>query len=87
LHAQKLIWFPGQSGVIEADIDWDWISGLERLQIGEMRIDEQINGQNNIRLIFFKADQSIHGETLPRIWIYRCFSKEASGLRQAAGYV
>lgn len=48
-HALKLALWPDG-----ADADWDWIKSLETLHIGEFQIDEDIAGNNNVRVIFLK---------------------------------
>lgn len=66
-QAFKLAYWPEGSSGPEADLDWDWIKGYERLRIGELRIDEPINSKENIRIIFFKANLKIADEPLCRI--------------------
>lgn len=75
-HAFKLVYWPDGGREAEADIDWDWIKGFERLRIGELRIDEPINGRGNVRVIFFKANQRIENEPLCRIWLLAAFAKK-----------
>jgi hypothetical protein len=75
-HAFKLVYWPDGESEVQADLDWDWIKGYERLRIGELRIDEPINGKENIRVIFFKANQKIDGEPLCRIWLLSVFAKK-----------
>lgn len=74
-HAFNLAYFP-DGGVSGADLDWDWITGFERLRIGELRIDEKINGRENIRIIFFKANLKLGHEPFPRIWLLSVFPKK-----------
>jgi hypothetical protein len=57
--------------------DWDWIKTAKGTHIGEMRIDEQIAGQDNIRIIFYKAPVTLPGEPLPRIWTLTVFPKKS----------
>lgn len=75
-HAFKLVYWPGGGSVVEADLDWDWIKGYERLKIGELRIDEPINSKENVHVIFFKANLKIDGEPLSRIWLLSAFAKK-----------
>lgn len=82
----KLAFWPDK-----ADIDWDWIRGLESSRIGELRISDTIGGFNNLRVIFFKANATIAGDptktigdslekvTMQRIWILSVFQKKTQG--------
>jgi hypothetical protein len=80
-HAFKLAYWPdgstGDAG--SADLDWDWIKGLEKLRIGELRIDEKINGHDNVRVIFFKANKVMDGDKLLRIWLLTAYQKKRQG--------
>ena len=75
-HAYKLAYWPDADAEPETDLDWGWIKGFERLRIGEMRIDETINGRRNIRVIFFKCNVVCGSEPLPRIWLLDVFPKK-----------
>jgi hypothetical protein len=75
-HAFKLVWWPQADTEPETDIDWCWIKGFERLRIGELRIDEPINGKNNVRVVFFKANEILASEPTPRIWLLSVFPKK-----------
>lgn len=77
-HGLKLAYWPSGSdqGAAGADIDWDWIKSLERKRVGELRIDEQINSHENVRIIFFKANEMIAGDPLRRIWLLTTFPKK-----------
>lgn len=70
-HALKLAFWPDH-----ADLDWDWIKSLESKRIGELRIDEIIAGNDNLRVIFFKANKRLPGESLLRIWTLTVFQKK-----------
>lgn len=80
-HGLKLMWWPSgnDDGVQAADIDWDWIKGLEKKRVGELRIDESINGHVNLRVIFFKANVRVDAEPLDRIWLMTVFPKKRQG--------
>lgn len=76
-HTLKLAFWPGSDDPADhVDIDWDWIRGRERIRLGELRIDEQINGHDNVRVVFFKANVIRPSETMPRIWLLTVFSKK-----------
>ena len=71
----------------DADLDWEWIRGAEHLRLGELRIPEVIAGNNNLRIIFFKANLAIsddprnaEGEVMTRIWLLTCFQKKRQDL-------
>ena len=70
-HALKLAFWPR-----DADLDWDWIKSLEAKRVGELRIDETIAQQNNLRVIFFKANKILPGDPMPRIWTLTVFQKK-----------
>lgn len=70
-HALKLAFWPNG-----ADLDWCWIKSLEAKRVGELRIDEIIAQQNNLRVIFFKANKVLPSDPLPRIWTLTVFQKK-----------
>jgi hypothetical protein len=80
-HALKLAFWPDG-----ADLDWDWIKTLEKYGIGELRIDDEIAGNNNVRTIFFKARDPLQddplshsGKVMKRIWVISVFQKKSQG--------
>lgn len=77
-HAQKLAYWPTgtDNGEAGADLDWDWIKSLERKRVGELRVDEPVNGHVNLRIIFFKANHALPGESMNRIWILTVYPKK-----------
>jgi hypothetical protein len=71
----------------DADLDWEWIQGAEKLHLGELRIPEVVAGNNNLRVIFFKANIAIpddprnaEGQIMTRIWLLSCFQKKRQEL-------
>ena len=75
-HALKLRHFPGgESGGQVMDLDWSWIQTLPGMNIGELRIHDEIGGHENLRLIFFVGDVS-RRDPLPMIWILRVMEKK-----------
>jgi hypothetical protein len=76
-HVLKLAFFPNG-----ADLDWDWIESAEKQHIGELRIGETISGHDNLRVIFFRASQTIPGDPggkdgiMRRIWPMTVFQKK-----------
>lgn len=77
-HALKLAYWPSGSedGQRGADLDWDWIKTLESKRIGELRIDEEVAGHENIRIIFFKSNKRIGDDPMTRIWLLTVFPKK-----------
>lgn len=69
-HALKLAYFPACG-------DWDWVKSLHGKCIGELRIDERIASQENIRVIFFQTKIQLPSEPLPRIWTLTVFPKKS----------
>lgn len=72
-HALKLAHFPNCG-------DWDWIKTLPGKRVAELRIDEEIAGKSNIRVIFFKTNTKLKNEPLPRIWTLTVFAKKSQNL-------
>ena len=56
-HTLKLAFWPDGS-----DSNWDWIKTLEPQKIGELRIDDEVAGHNNVRIIFFKSNIALSGD-------------------------
>lgn len=78
-HALKLRYWPenhpeDQSGKL-IDLDWEWVRSLPGLKVGELRIDDEIGGHDNLRIIFFVGDAAIR-EPLPMIWVLRVMQKK-----------
>jgi hypothetical protein len=78
-HALKLRFWPStqatdSSGCI-IDLDWSYIRALPGLSIGELRIEGEIGGHTNLRIIFFvgPADPRY---IMPCIWILSVFPKK-----------
>jgi hypothetical protein len=69
-HALKLRNFPNCG-------DWDWIKSAKGQSLGELRVDEIIANQDNIRIIFFKTNTILIGDPLPRIWTLTTFQKKS----------
>lgn len=57
------------------DLNWEWIRSMPSLKTGELRIDDTISGNNNLRVIFFVGDTAIK-EPLPMIWVLNVFQKK-----------
>lgn len=57
------------------DLNWCWIESLKGKHVGELRIDDEIGGFDNLRVIFFDAASYPHGG-LPMIWILSALQKK-----------
>ena len=78
-HALKLRYWPEKNPEAESgdllDLNWSWIRALGGLKIGELRIDDKIGGNDNLRVIFFCGDPKVK-EPLPFIWILGVIQKK-----------
>lgn len=78
-HALKLRYWPAPPGTLVhgkvLDLDCEWIKALKGLQVGELRIDDEIAGHRNLRLIFFVGDPAVR-KPLPLIWILAVLNKK-----------
>ena len=78
-HALKLRYWPKQTdsddGGQIVDMDWSWIKSLPSTRIGELRIHDDISGNDNLRVIFFVGDP-LKIETMPVIWVLSVFQKK-----------
>ena len=80
-HALKLAFWPGaeaeRSGLI-VDLDWEWIQALRTFQIGELRIQDSIGGNRNLRVVFWVADKLLTGDSMKRIWTLAVVNKKSN---------
>lgn len=80
-HALKLSHWPdappGAEGGQALDLDWEWVKGLPKnvRDVGELRIDDEIGGFNNLRIIFYKAGPP-PGWPKNMMWILDVFQKK-----------
>ena len=56
------------------DLDWCWIKACKK-DVGELRINDEISGHDNIRIVFFKGDPSVR-VPLPIIWVITVLQKK-----------
>lgn len=80
-QALKLAFWPSGETTVSGqvcDLDWDIISGMSHPKAYELRIDDEIGGFNNLRLIFyvFRKDLTLPGDLLPRLWILAAMQKK-----------
>lgn len=69
-HSLKLRYWPDT-----VDLSWSWIKSLDGMKVGELRIDDTIGGNDNLRIIFFVGDSSVK-DPLPLIWVIRVMQKK-----------
>ena len=79
-QALKLAFWPSGetvSGQV-CDLDWDIISGMSHPKAYELRVDDEIGGFDNLRLIFyvFRKDLILPGDLMPRLWILAVMQKK-----------
>ncbi len=85
-HALKLRFWPEHHPTDESgkllDLDWEWIRALKGLDVGELRIQDTIGGNDNLRIIFYVGDRRID-DPLPRIWILAVMQKKRQDFSRA----
>ncbi|MFN0056551.1 MAG: hypothetical protein ACKV0T_30765 [Planctomycetales bacterium] len=79
-HVLKLRFWPSKTPQTDEtgriiDLNWCRVKALQGLHIGELRIDDVIAGQDNLRVIFFVGDSDVC-EPLPMIWVLNVFQKK-----------
>ncbi len=78
-HALKLRFWPNQNTSEESgqivDLDWSWIKSLPQSRIGELRIHDDISGNDNLRVIFF-VGEPLDIVEMPVIWVLSVFQKK-----------
>ena len=77
-HALKLRFWPSpRAGEQEGqllDLDWCWIKACKK-DIGELRIQDEIGGHDNIRIVFFRGDPAVQ-IPLPVMWVLAVLQKK-----------
>ena len=78
-HALKLRFWPSNQATDPSgriiDLDWSLIKALPGLDIGELRIEDEIGGHRNTRIIFFVGPPDDR-YPLPCFWILSVFPKK-----------
>lgn len=78
-HALKLRYWPDPTADVRSghllDLNWDWIEGVSSRDVGELRIDDVIAGNNNLRIIFYIGEK-LDGFSMPIIWVLTVFQKK-----------
>lgn len=78
-HALKLRYWPENHPADDAgqilDVNWSWIRTMRGLKTGELRVDDEIGGYKNLRIIFFVGER-IQGNELPIICILAVLQKK-----------
>lgn len=73
----KLRYFPERPpDALSFDMDVSKITGAGKPDIFELRIDEEIAGNDNLRLIFFPVKTVLVGDRIPRLWILSALQKK-----------
>ncbi|MFO0867481.1 MAG: hypothetical protein U0935_00915 [Pirellulales bacterium] len=59
-------------------MNWEEISGMKDPRACELRIDDEIGGFDNLRVIFyvFSHDLVLPGDVLPRLWTIGVMQKK-----------
>jgi hypothetical protein len=88
-HALKLAFWPksdaiGAGGMV-CDLDWEEIKGMVAPKACELRIDDAINGYNNLRVIFYVFEKTIvlDGDIKPRLWVIGVMQKKTQRFSNA----
>lgn len=78
-HALKLRYWPTPNPTDESgqllDLDWCWVRALKGSDIGELRTSDAIGGNDNLRLIFLRGDETVRAP-MPLIWVLRVMQKK-----------
>lgn len=84
-HALKLRFWPenhpADNGQV-LDLDWSWIKAMKNLNVGELRIQDTIGGNDNLRIIFYVGDPEIK-DPMRRIWVLAVIQKKRQDFSQA----
>lgn len=85
-HALKLRYWPNNYPEDDEgqliDLDWSWIKAMPGMRTGELRIDDEISGHRNLRIIFYVGDDEVK-EPLPMIWVLTVFAKKRNDFTDA----
>ena len=78
-HALKLRYWPATLATADGgqvlDLDWSWVRAVRELRVGELRVDDVIGGQDNLRVLFYVDDRKGF-VPLPVIWILWVMQKK-----------
>ncbi len=85
-QALKLAFWPSGkalSGSVE-DLDWEELIGMPKPRAHELRIDDEIGGYDNLRIIFYLFEKKIilPGDVLPRLWVISVMQKKTQRFSQ-----
>lgn len=79
-HALKLRYWPEKHPETEEgtllDLDWSWVRACAGLNIGELRINEQLGGFDNWRIIFFEGEKPPTADAMAKLWILQVMKKK-----------
>jgi hypothetical protein len=80
-HALKLAFWPQENAEHSGrviDLDWDEIIAMKQPRANELRIDDEIGGHDNLRVIFYAFERTIvlPGDVLPRLFTIGVMQKK-----------
>jgi hypothetical protein len=83
-HSLKLRYWPtpkpeDESGMA-LDLNWEWIRSLPGMKVGELRVQDTLGGNDNLRVIFFKPEKS---QPLPTLWVIAVLQKRRNDFTKA----
>jgi hypothetical protein len=83
-HALKLRFWPERNPLEEngtvLDVDWSWIKSLKGLTVGELRIQDEFGGCDNLRIIFYVPGIKI---PYPCVWVLSVLQKKRMDFTKA----
>lgn len=71
------------------DLNWSWVESLRKYRIGELRIDDEIGGFNNLRIITWHPIRSVPPSWAPNqspvshIWVLAVMQKKNNDFTKA----
>ena len=78
-HALKLRYWPERNPLDDAgrvlDLNWCWVRAMQGQAVGELRLDDTIGGNDNLRIIFLEGPPDAR-LPMPVIWILRVMQKK-----------
>jgi phage-related protein len=73
----KLRYFPERPpDAPQSDMDVSKVTGAGTPNVYELRIDEHIAGNDNLRIIFFPVKTVLLGDRLPKLWVLSVLQKK-----------
>ena len=78
-----------QDDGLVVDLNWSWVQAIRELRIGELRIDEKIGGNDNLRVITWHPQQPTPPSweysfgNVSHIWVLSVFQKKRDDFTSA----